>query len=95
MEGLRCLCPHVFIVCFLFESLLDITKTENGERGAGSGEREQARGTENGETGSRNRIENEVTNRARVQVGFCSHFSFSRHRIRPYLVLEESDNGTA
>ena len=40
-------------------------------------------------------IENEVTNRARVQVGFCSHFSFSHHRIRPYLVLEESDNGTA
>ena len=84
MERLRSLCPHVFIVCFLFESLLDITKTENGERGAGNGER-----------GSENRIENEVTNRARVQVRFCSHFSFSRHRIRPYLVLEESDNGTA
>ena len=39
MEGLRCLCPHVFIVCFLFESLLDITKTEYGER-------EQARATD-------------------------------------------------
>ena len=70
-------------------------RTGSGERGAGSGERKQARGTGNGERGSKNRIENEVTNRARVQVGFCSHFSFSRHRIRPYLVLEESDNGTA
>ena len=65
------------------------------KRRAGSGEREQARGTENGETGSKNRIENEVTNRARVQVSFCSHFSFSRYRIRPYLVLEKSDNGAA
>lgn len=64
------------------------------KRRTGSGERKQARGTGNEETGSKNRIENEVTNRARVQVGFCSHFSFSRHRIRPY-VLEESDNGTA
>ena len=65
------------------------------KRRTGSGEREQARGTGNGEKGSKNRIENEVTNRARVQVGFCSHFSFSRHRIRPYLVLEESNDGTA
>lgn len=90
MEGLRYLCPHVFIVFFLFESLLDVTKTEKGERGAGTSE-----GNGKWRRGSKNRIENEVTNRARVQVRFCSHFSFSRHRIRPYLVLEESDNGAA
>ena len=45
------------------------------KRRTGSGERKQARGTGNGERGSKNRIENEATNRARVQVGFCSHFS--------------------
>ena len=41
------------------------------KRRTGSGEREQAQGTENGERGSMNRIENEVTDRARVQVCFC------------------------
>ena len=65
------------------------------KRRTGSGEREQARGTGNGERGTKNRIENEATNRAGVQVGFCSHFSLSHHRILPYLVLEESDDGTA
>ena len=49
------------------------------KRRTGSGEREQAQGTENGERGSMNRIENEVTDRARVQVCFCFrifHFPF-------------------
>lgn len=39
----------MFIVCFLFESLLDITKTENGERGAGSGNKQGEREMEKGD----------------------------------------------
>ena len=63
------------------------------KRNTGSGNKQGQR--EMDKRDKRNRIENEVTNRARVQVGFCWHFSFFRYRIRPYLVLEESDNGTA
>ena len=65
--------------------------TGNGERGTGNGDRERGPGTGNGERGAGNehverknektetkqRIGNENTDRARAQVRFCSHFSFS------------------
>lgn len=56
--------------------------TMNGERGTGSGERD------NEKIRTTQRIGNEVTNWARVQlpVRFCSHLSFSRLRPRSFPV---------
>ena len=57
---------------------LDVT--ERSETG------NESRGTETWKMGTRQRIKNEVTDRARVQVRFCFHFSFSRSRFL-FLVL--------
>ena len=51
--------------------------TGNGERGTGGGgggNEEQARGSGKLKLGTKQRIGNEVVNRARVQVRFCSFF---------------------
>ena len=56
----------------------DVAKTGNRERGAGSGERGTS--TENGKRkkmGTKKRIGNEVTYRARAQVRFSAHYSLS------------------
>ena len=50
-----------------------LLETANGERGTGKGKREKEKmGT------ATQRIGNEVSDTAREQVRFCSHFSFSR-----------------
>ena len=56
--------------------------TGNGDRGPGTGNGERGAGNEhverkNEKTGTKQRIGNENTDRARAQVRFCSHFSFS------------------
>ena len=53
-------------------------ETGSGERGAGSGK--QARGAGKMKNGNKLRIGNEVTDRARVQVRFRSHFPVLRAR---------------
>ena len=70
--------------------------TENGERGTGNGERGTGSGEwgvgsgerENKKMGTTQRIGNEVTDWARVQlqVRFCSHLSFSRLQPRSFPV---------
>ena len=69
-----------FLSVSFFRRSLEVIN-QHGDRGPGTGDR----GTGNGEQGTRKwkmetkqRIENKVTDRARVLIRFYSHFSFSR-----------------
>jgi len=55
-----------------------VTKTRNRKRETGNGKRE----TGKWKMGTRQKIGNKVTDRARVQDGFCSHLLVSRSRAR-------------
>ena len=69
----------------------------NWERGAGSGERgagsgKQARRAGKMKNGNKLRIGNEVTDRARVQVRFRSHFHFPVLRARSSFLVPRFNN---
>ena len=54
---------------------MDVTKTGNGKRVTSTGDWKMKK-----KKGRKQRIGNKATERARVQVRICSHFSFSRSR---------------